>query len=134
MATYENFTTILRKSKEFTFEGGSILVLRDYYTGDEIRLDLSKVTPEMFSEIQVRPPKHEIWERCKEEIKRWESRTDDALDKIDEMRCPLEYADNTLYNDIERVIEDYCWDNDIDQDDRDGGPEEILCYTGEEDE
>ena len=39
-----------------------------------------------------------------------------ALKRIDEWRCPLKQANQTLYNKIERLIDDYTLDNDLPQD------------------
>lgn len=131
--TFENFTRILNRSKEYEFENHSILVIRDYHNGDEVRLDLSKLTPEMFDEIKRREPKYEIWERCLETIDDWDARTCRALDAMDRDRCSFEHADPSLFYEIERRIEDYCWDNDIDQQDLDFTPGDLLIYTGDED-
>ncbi len=129
--SFENFSRILNRSKEYEFESHTILVIRDYYTGDEVRLDLSKLTEEMFNEIKRGEPKHEIWERCRANIDSWEERTGAALETIDHMRCGLENADNRLFYDIERQIEDYCFDEDIDQDDLGIVPDDILWYVDE---
>lgn len=41
---------ILAGSIEFTFEG-SVLILRGYYTGKEIQLDLSKIDEQMLEHL-----------------------------------------------------------------------------------
>ena len=130
---YEIFTRILRRSKEYEFNG-SVLVLRDYYSGDEIRLDLAKVTPELFEEIAEGDPREEIWRRCTENISRWDEKTDAALETIGTDRTDLEHADYRLYNAIQCEIENYCYDRDIDINDIDVTAEEILFFVpGSED-
>lgn len=131
--TFENFTRILNRSKQFEFENHTVLVIRDYYNGDEVRLDLSKITPEMFDEIKRREPKYEIWKRCLENIDDWDARTSRVLNVMDRDRCSFEHADKTLFFEIVRQIEDYCWDNDIDRIDIDFTPEDLLVYNGDED-
>ena len=130
---YDLFTRILRRSKEYEFDG-SVLVLRDYYNGDEIRLDLAKVTPEIFEEIAEGDPKEEIWRRCTENISRWDERKDAALEIIGADRTDLERADYRLYNAIQCEIENYCYDRDIDINDIDVTPEEILLFVSESEE
>lgn len=127
--TYDNFKRILNRSKEYEFDNHSVLILRDYYTGDEIRLDLSKLTPEMFDEIKEEEPKRAIWTRCTENIEGWEERAGCALESINHLRCGLEQADITLYNAIQREIEEYCWDNDLDEYDLGIVPDDILFYV-----
>lgn len=131
--TFENFTRILNRSKQFEFENHTVLVIRDYYNGDEVRLDLSKITPEMFDEIKRREPKYEIWKRCLENIEDWDARTSRVLNVMDRDRCSFEHADNPLFFEIVRQMEDYCWDNDIDRIDLDFTPEDLLVYNGDED-
>lgn len=125
--TFETFTRILGRSKEYEFDGLSVLVLRDYYTGDTVRLDLSRLTPEMFEEIIEREPKEAIWLDCKENIDSWEERTGAALDSIDHNRCSFEQADPRLYYEIQGRIEEYCYDHDLDCEDID--PDDILFYV-----
>lgn len=125
--SFETFTKILHRSKEYEFEGGSTLVLRDYYHGDTVRLDLSRLTPEMFAELVELSPKEAIWADCKENIDSWEERTGAALDAIDRDRCSFEYADRRLYYEIQERIEEYCYDHDLDGEDV--TPEDILYYV-----
>ena len=40
---FDDLQTILHSSKEFSFEDGTILKLRQYYGNKEVRLDLSKL-------------------------------------------------------------------------------------------
>ena len=127
--TYDNFKRILSRSKEYEFDNHSVLVLRDYYTGDTVRLDLSRITPEMFDEIKEEEPKAAVWTRCRENIESWEERAGRALESINKMRCGLEQADITLYNAIQREIEEYCWDNDYDECDLGIVPDDILFYV-----
>ena len=51
---FDRFQSILNNSKEFNFECGSILVIRDYHTGEAIRLDLSQLDEEAFDSIVVK--------------------------------------------------------------------------------
>lgn len=125
--TFETFTRILGRSKEYEIEGQTILVLRDYYSGDTVRFDLSRLTPEMFEEIIERDPKEAIWADCKENIDSWEERTGAALDAIDHNRCSFEQADYRLYYEIQERIEEYCHDHDLDCEDID--PDDILFYV-----
>ena len=39
-----------------------------------------------------------------------------AWNKIDRMRCPLAMADPQLYNDIDHLVEDFIFDNNLDDD------------------
>ena len=127
--SFETFTKILYRSKEYEFEGGSTLVLRDYYHGDTVRLDLSRLTPEMFAELVELSPKEAIWADCKENIDSWEKRTGAALQAIDHNRCDLEQADRRLYYEIQERIEEYCYDHDLDCEDV--TPDDILFYVDE---
>lgn len=53
----EKLKKILQGSKEFDFEYGengmTILKIKGYYTGETIKLDLSKITEEMLKELIV---------------------------------------------------------------------------------
>lgn len=49
-----------------------------------------------------------------------------AWANIEKWRCPLEHAAPTLYYEIERAVEDYCSDNDLDSTDFDFDIEEIF--------
>lgn len=49
----------------------------------------------------------------------FEERLQLALNKMDRMRCPLSFADEELYDDISNAIDDWCWDNDVDNNDWD---------------
>lgn len=66
----------------------------------------------------------EIAIRCKEQIPFYEEKSMIALDYIDRMRCPLDFADETLYNEIQEIIEDYCYEYELDPEDFDA--EEIF--------
>ena len=129
--TYDNFKRILNRSKEYSFENHTILVIRDYYSGDEVRLDLSRLTQEMYESIARDEPKRAIWLRCKENIDGWDERTGRALTKIANMRCSFEGADYELYCEIQREIEEYYIDEDIDPCDWDIVPEDILWFVDE---
>ena len=56
---YELLQRILNGSKEFNFEG-TVLTLRSYRTGEEIRLDLSLIDEETFEEIVIEPYEDEM--------------------------------------------------------------------------
>lgn len=47
---YSDAMRILRGSKEYQFED-TVLVVREYYTGSEVRLDLDNLTEEMVEEL-----------------------------------------------------------------------------------
>lgn len=129
MKTYDEFIHILNRSKEYEFENHTTLVIRDYYTGDEVRMDLSKLTPHMYEAIAKDEPKRAIWTRCKERIEYWEERTARALETIDHDRCTFEYADRELYYEIQREIEEYYNDEDIDPTEWEVVPDDILWYV-----
>ena len=54
---FDDLQTILHSSKEFNFEDGTILKLRQYYGNKEVYLDLSKLDIDMFEEIYYDPEK-----------------------------------------------------------------------------
>lgn len=54
---YDDFIEILNSSKEFKFENSKVLVLRQYYGNLEVKLDLSKITEDMFRKIVYDPEK-----------------------------------------------------------------------------
>ena len=54
---FDDLQTILHSSKEFNFEDGTILKLRQYYGNKEVYLDLSKVDIDMFKELYYDPEK-----------------------------------------------------------------------------
>lgn len=47
---YRTFREIIGGSKQYEFDG-TVLTVTGYYTGKRVRIDLSKVTPEMMDEI-----------------------------------------------------------------------------------
>lgn len=58
MKTIDEALSILDGSKRYDFDYNecgqmTVLCVQDYHTGDEIRLDLSRLTPEMLEELQV---------------------------------------------------------------------------------
>lgn len=61
---------------------------------------------------------------CNENIWEFEERVQLALDKIDHWRCPLQQADESLYNDIMDAICDCVTDYEIDADKIDA--EEVI--------
>lgn len=58
------------------------------------------------------------------DIADYDSRSEHAMTVMDEMRCPLSTADNSLYNAMKDKLEDWCYDNDFDPDDFD--PDNII--------
>ena len=48
---FDDLQTILHSSKEFSFEDGTILKLRQYYGNKEVYLDLSKLDIDMFEKL-----------------------------------------------------------------------------------
>ena len=63
---------------------------------------------------------------CKSRIEDYESRLSHAYKVIDRMRCPLQFADSYLYDEIIEVFDEYCFDNDIDAETLDFDPEEMI--------
>lgn len=61
----------------------------------------------------------EIAAYVRNNVEFFEERLQMALNKMERMRCPLSFADQELYDDISNAIDDWCWDNDIDNDDWD---------------
>lgn len=49
----------------------------------------------------------------------YEERLQLALNRMDRMRCPLRFADQELYDDISNAIDDWCWDNEVNNEDWD---------------
>lgn len=126
--TYENAIKIINGSKTFSFDG-PVLEIKGYYTGESVRLDLSKLTPEMFEELKKEEPRRAVWLRCKENIEGWEERTARALGNIDRMKAPLEHVAPALAGAIDNQMQEYCWDEGIDYDELDFVPEDILFYV-----
>ena len=54
---YNDLQTILHSSKEFSFQDGTILKLRQFYGNKEVYLDLSKLDLDMFEKIYYDPEK-----------------------------------------------------------------------------
>lgn len=127
--TYDNFKRILSRSKEYEFDGHTVLVLRDYYTGDEIRLDMARITPEIFDEIKMDDPVEAVWTICEERIDGWKEKAAHALMTMDMDRCSFEGADWDLYVEVCRAFEDYCYDHDIDPVDVDIDAEDVLRFN-----
>ena len=126
--TYENAIKIINGSKIFSFDG-PVLEIKSYRTGESVKLDLSKLTPEMFEELKKEEPRRAVWLRCKENIEGWDERTSRALGAIDRNRCSLLQADARLADQISDQMQEYCWDEGIDYDDLDFVPEDILFYV-----
>lgn len=59
MKNYDETMSIINGSKQFKFEYSddcgcpTVLVVTDYYTGESVKLDLSRLTPEMLEALQV---------------------------------------------------------------------------------
>lgn len=49
----------------------------------------------------------------------FEERLQLALNKMERNRCPLSFADQELYDDISNAIDDWCWDNEVNNEDWD---------------
>lgn len=54
---FNDLQTILNSSKEFSFEDGTILKLKQYYGNKEVHLDLSKLDIDMFEQLYYYPEK-----------------------------------------------------------------------------
>ena len=48
---YRTFKRILTKSHGFDLDTNGVLTVSDYYTGDEIKIDLCGIDRDMFEEI-----------------------------------------------------------------------------------
>lgn len=51
---YETFLQIIHGSVQYEIDNG-VLTLTGYYTGNEVKIDLNKITPEMLEEIVADP-------------------------------------------------------------------------------
>ena len=60
-----------------------------------------------------------IFAYCKETIEDFDLQYEVALKRIDHCRCPLRMVDSYFYAQIERAIEDWCIDNDVNVEDVD---------------
>ena len=63
--------------------------------------------------------KKEIAAYVRNNVEFFEERLQMALNKMERMRCPLSFADQELYDDISNAIDDWCWDNEVDNEDLD---------------
>lgn len=63
--------------------------------------------------------KKEISAYVRNNVEFFEERLQLALDKMERMRCPLSFADQELYDDISNAIDDWCWDNKVNNEDWD---------------
>lgn len=61
----------------------------------------------------------EIAAYVRNNVEFFEERLQLALDKMERMRCPLSFADQELYDDISNAIDDWCWDNEVNNEDWD---------------
>lgn len=62
-------------------------------------------------------PEQAIKKYCTENVANFAPRYDLALDTENRMRCSLQYADSSLYNDLNDRMIEWCEDNDEDPDD-----------------
>lgn len=65
----------------------------------------------------------EYWQANIEDFTR---RLDFAFGRMYQNRCPLSYADYTLYSEMESLLEEFCEDQDLDFYDEDLDIEEII--------
>ena len=70
--------------------------------------------------------REELYNYCSIMIPHFFAREMIALDKIGEWRCPLAMADSSLYNDMQDCVDDFCYDNEIDQEKEEVDIEEIF--------
>lgn len=61
----------------------------------------------------------EIAAYVRNNVEDYEERLQLALKRMDRMRCPLSFADQELYDDISNAIDDWCWDNEVNNEDWD---------------
>lgn len=50
---YKDFMRVLRNSKRYEMDCYGHLTVTDYYTGEEIALDLTQMDEEMFEQLKV---------------------------------------------------------------------------------
>ena len=61
MTNYETFREIIRGSVQYQIRG-TVLTLKGYYTGKEVKIDLSRIDPDMFEELtEVENEDEEDW-------------------------------------------------------------------------
>lgn len=63
--------------------------------------------------------KKEIAAYVRNNVEFFEERLQMALNKMERMREPLQMADQELYDDICNAIDDWCWDNEVNNEDWD---------------
>ncbi len=56
----------------------------------------------------------EIAAYVRNNVEFFEERLQLALDKMERMRCPLSFADESLYEDIQYAVEEWCDEQEID--------------------
>lgn len=61
----------------------------------------------------------EIAAYVRNNVEFYEERLQLALKRMDRMREPLRMADQELYDDICNAIDDWCWDNEVNNEDWD---------------
>lgn len=61
----------------------------------------------------------EIAAYVRNNVEFFEERLQMALNKMERMRCPLSFADQELYDDISYAIDEWCWDNEVNNEDWD---------------
>ena len=58
---FEQFMRILKKSKRYEMDCDGTLTVTDYYTGESVTLDLSRMSEEAFEEMLVEEMEEEQW-------------------------------------------------------------------------
>lgn len=56
---YKKFMRVLRSSKQYEMDCEGHLTITDYYTGEEITLDLTQIDSEMFEQLKVEDDEEE---------------------------------------------------------------------------
>lgn len=56
---YKKFMRVLKSSKRYEMDCEGHLIITDYYTGEEITLDLTQIDPEMFEQLKVEDDEEE---------------------------------------------------------------------------
>lgn len=72
-------------------------------------------------------PYQAINDYCSKRIRNYEQKVSEALDIMDEMRCPLDMADGVLYDKMTECISQWCDENEIPYgEENDIDPEEVI--------
>lgn len=59
---YQQFKRVLRSSKRYEMDCEGHLTITDYYTGEEITLDLTAIDEEMFDQLKAEDDEEDDWE------------------------------------------------------------------------